>query len=284
MSVIASAQTARVAAGLFMDSCVEFPVSRKEFFLRAGECSKPTPAMRRQISDPMTTLATILEAENAPAPVTSRAGLARFMRRLCAEIGADAYMLVEPSVAGGSKSVRIITSNWIFDALEDLGTEGVARIIESAHAVGAGVPARTIAAASAPFLSVEERRTLRDHGHHEIHCRRLCPGGASIFALFSCAPSGRIDPDAIVTAHMKCCYALSQFIAATGGRAMDDPLSERERECLLWVSEGKTTDEVALILGVSSNTVNSYIAHAIQKFGASNRAMAIANAIRSGII
>jgi len=52
----------------------------------------------------------------------------------------------------------------------------------------------------------------------------------------------------------------------------------------LWVSEGKTTDEVALILGVSSNTVNSYIAHAIQKFGANNRAMAIATAIRSGII
>ncbi|TIX10880.1 MAG: helix-turn-helix transcriptional regulator, partial [Mesorhizobium sp.] len=55
-------------------------------------------------------------------------------------------------------------------------------------------------------------------------------------------------------------------------------------ECLFWVSEGKTTDEVALILGVSSNTVNSYITHAIQKFAASNRAMAIATAIRSGII
>ena len=47
--------------------------------------------------------------------------------------------------------------------------------------------------------------------------------------------------------------------------AMQDPLSDRERECLFWVSEGKTTDEVALILGVSSNTVNSYVTHAIQK-------------------
>ncbi len=63
-----------------------------------------------------------------------------------------------------------------------------------------------------------------------------------------------------------------------------DPLSDRERECLIWVSEGKTTDEVALILGVSANTVNSYVTHAIQKLSASNRAMAIATAIRSGII
>ena len=66
--------------------------------------------------------------------------------------------------------------------------------------------------------------------------------------------------------------------------AAQDPLSDRERECLIWVSEGKTTDEVALILGVSGNTVNSYITHAIQKLSASNRAMAIATAIRSGII
>ncbi len=43
------------------------------------------------------------------------------------------------------------------------------------------------------------------------------------------------------------------------------------------MSEGKTTDEVAVILGVSGNTVNSYITHAIQKLSASNRPMAIAD-------
>jgi DNA-binding CsgD family transcriptional regulator len=64
----------------------------------------------------------------------------------------------------------------------------------------------------------------------------------------------------------------------------DDPLSERERECMRWVSEGKTTDEVAMILGVSSNTVNSYVGHAMQKLSASNRAMAMATAIRNGLI
>ena len=232
----------------------------------------------------MAHLATIANAHDTSGPVTSRAGLARFMRRLCAQIGAENYMLVEPSVERGSRSVRIITSNWIFDALEDLGTEGIARIVESGHAMNAGAATRPLVASSASFLSVEERRALRDHGHAELHCRKLSPGGANVFAVFSAGAPARIDAPAIPPAHMKCCYALSQFFAATGGRTAADPLSERERECLLWVSEGKTTDEVALILGVSSNTVNSYIAHAIQKFGASNRAMAIANAIRSGII
>lgn len=50
------------------------------------------------------------------------------------------------------------------------------------------------------------------------------------------------------------------------------------------MSEGKTTDDIAIILGVSANTANSYIANAIQKFGSSNRAMAMATAIRSGVI
>lgn len=199
-------------------------------------------------------------------------------------MGAQRYMLVAPSVERGPKSVHIVTSNWIFDALEDLGHEGIARIIESGHAAGAGAPARPLVSASATFLSAEERRALRDHGHAELHCRRINAEGGNVFALFSTDTPGSIDCAALARAHMKCCYALVQFHAATGGRISDDPLSERERECLLWVSEGKTTDEVALILGVSSNTVNSYIAHAIQKFGASNRAMAIATAIRSGII
>ena len=64
----------------------------------------------------------------------------------------------------------------------------------------------------------------------------------------------------------------------------DEPKSVKSGLTIEEVAEGKTTDEVAVILGVSSNTVNSYLTHAIQKFAASNRAMAIATAIRSGII
>lgn len=232
----------------------------------------------------MTQATLIAETHEAGAPVTSRTGLARFMRRICTETGADRYMLVEPSVERGTKSVKIITSNWVFDALEDLGSEGIARIIESRASVSAGMSAQPMNHANAGILSAEERRALRDHGHAELHCRKIVADGATVHALFSAEEVGKIDCRALARAHMRCGYALAQFFASTGNRASVDPLSERERECLRWVSEGKTTDEVALILGVSSNTVNSYVAHAIQKFGASNRAMAIATAIRSGII
>ncbi len=103
-------------------------------------------------------------------------------------------------------------------------------------------------------------------------------------AIAVMSETGRIDPASLTRAQLKCCYALSQTPQLLAGATTQDPLSDRERECLFWVSEGKTTDEVAVILGVSSNTVNSYITHAMQKLSASNRAMAIATAVRSGII
>ena len=223
------------------------------------------------------------EQDFAAAP-GSRAELARLMRRTCAEIGADRYMLVEPLTERGPQTVRIITSNWVFDSIEAVGLEGIARILDQGDAVGPGLQPRAFSPSSMNFLTPPEALALREYGHAELFCQKLRVAGRRVFALFSSEAPRSIDPGGLARAHMICCYALEQWAAVETGRRLRDPLSERERECLLWVSEGKTTDEVALILGVSSNTVNSYVAHAIQKFGASNRAMAIATAIRSGII
>lgn len=206
------------------------------------------------------------------------------MGRVRAGIGAGAYLLVEPAVERGPKGLRILASDWVYDALEELGGEGIFGIIESGHAAGAGEAPRALPE-PAPFLSPAQRLVLHDHGHAEIFARRLNVRGRAVFVLFSAGRAGAIDPDALARACMMCSYALDLYLGATMQEpALAGVLSERQRECLKWVSEGKTTEEIALILGVSSNTVNSYVAHAIQKFGASNRAMAIATAIRSGVI
>ena len=222
------------------------------------------------------------------APLRSRAELSAILRRACADMAASHYMLLEPTASRGPKAVRILTSNWLFDWIEDFGTEGIASLLESGDAAGAGAPPRRIVAASATCLAPVQRRALCDNGHAELYCHKIGARRGQLYAIFSSPVSGTIDTVALARSHMVVSYALDQFFAATGAARGEDvgqnPLSVRERECLRWVSQGKTTDEVAVILGVSSNTVNSYVAHAIQKFGASNRAMAIATAIRSGII
>ena len=227
------------------------------------------------------TAATADRAE-AEAAASARRQLSELMRRVSSDIGADRYMLAEMVADRGPQAVRIIACSWIFDALEEVGTECVARIIESGHAAGAGIFPKPLLLAT--FLPSRDRQALRAHGHEELYCRKLVVRDRCMFALFSSEAVNRIDPAALSRAHMKCCYGVDRFLQTKGADGISNPLSDRERECLHWVSEGKTTDEIALILGVSSNTVNSYIAHAIQKFGANNRAMAIATAIRSGII
>jgi LuxR family transcriptional regulator, quorum-sensing system regulator BjaR1 len=64
----------------------------------------------------------------------------------------------------------------------------------------------------------------------------------------------------------------------------DSPLTERERECLVWTSVGKTSVEIAQILGLSEHTVNHYLNNAARKFDAVNRTQAVAHGLRFGFI
>ena len=243
--------------------------------MRRGEAANRKPTMH---------LAPTREGQAGAGRIHGRTDLSRLMKRVCADIGARSYLLVEPAVERGPKGLRILASDWIYDALEELGGDGIFEIIESGYAAGVSEAPRALPE-PAPFLSPAQRLVLRDHGHAEMFARRLNVRGRAVFALFSAPHCGAIDPAALARAGMMCSYALDGYLGATAQEpALAGVLSERQRECLKWVSEGKTTEEIALILGVSSNTINSYVAHAIQKFGASNRAMAIATAIRSGVI
>lgn len=61
-------------------------------------------------------------------------------------------------------------------------------------------------------------------------------------------------------------------------------LSGRELECLQWTANGKTSGEIAALLGLSEHTVNHYLAGAGQKLGAVNRTHAVAMALRANLL
>ena len=228
------------------------------------------------------------EPEALPVRLASRGHLTAFLMELAAEIRADSYMLFAMLHDGDRTRARIVASNWIHDAVELAGCELIAALAQGPLACAPGMPPRAIRMADAPDLKGpvggEEARLLSVLGHSEIYPLRLDVGRQRCFLLFSAAETGAIDAARLPGAQLRCCYALSQMPSLIASEAAGDPLSDRERECLFWVSEGKTTDEVALILGVSANTVNSYVTSSIRKLSASNRAMAVATAIRSGIL
>lgn len=69
-------------------------------------------------------------------------------------------------------------------------------------------------------------------------------------------------------------------VAGTAGIA----LSSKERECLMWVSLGKTAWETAGIIGRSRRTVEFHLNNATVKLNASNKIHATALAIRQGLL
>ena len=60
-------------------------------------------------------------------------------------------------------------------------------------------------------------------------------------------------------------------LAAEAWSSDPDPLTDRERQILRRAGDGKSTEEVALDLGLSEGTVRNYLSEAIAKLGASNR-------------
>jgi LuxR family transcriptional regulator, quorum-sensing system regulator BjaR1 len=61
-------------------------------------------------------------------------------------------------------------------------------------------------------------------------------------------------------------------------------LSAREREVLTWVAYGKSADQVAQILGITTRTVNEHTSTARAKLNAANRAHAVALALERRLI
>lgn len=78
--------------------------------------------------------------------------------------------------------------------------------------------------------------------------------------------------------------AVQRVTGVSAMRHLEDPLTEREKDCLQWTADGKTSWETAKILGISERTVKYHLQNACVKFNAVNRTQAIARAVSLGLI
>ncbi|MDA9431442.1 response regulator transcription factor [Bradyrhizobium sp. CCBAU 51627] len=61
-------------------------------------------------------------------------------------------------------------------------------------------------------------------------------------------------------------------------------LSARERQCLRWVEEGKSSWAIGVILKVSENTVNFHVKNAMRKLETTTRIQCVLKARRLRLI
>ena len=117
------------------------------------------------------------------------------------------------------------------------------------------------------------------------HGLRSMDGGARGFVAYARLPDG---PQA---SHARAALILGPFLVdalvrvlarENRGKGVEKPLSEREREILLWVQEGKTNEEIAMLLSVSPYTVKNHLQNTYAKLQVSTRGQAVAKAIGLG--
>lgn len=94
-----------------------------------------------------------------------------------------------------------------------------------------------------------------------------------------------LDDENELSVQLIALFAASKAQALSRPAAIDAPmmkLTPREREVLQWISAGKTSWEVSMILGSSERSVDKIIAGAMMKLDALTRTQAVVNAIRLG--
>ncbi|TCK18146.1 DNA-binding CsgD family transcriptional regulator [Thiogranum longum] len=76
-------------------------------------------------------------------------------------------------------------------------------------------------------------------------------------------------------------FAMLSF-ASESLQALPEP--RLQKECMLWVTEGKTAWETSQILSISERTVTFHLQNVQHKLGVNNRQQAVARAVALGII
>jgi DNA-binding CsgD family transcriptional regulator len=76
---------------------------------------------------------------------------------------------------------------------------------------------------------------------------------------------------------------LNQVRRPDFGPEPDIKLTKREQEVLTWVGRGKTSAEIAVILGLRERTVNFHCDKAMKRLNGTNRTHAVAKSIAQGL-
>lgn len=198
---------------------------------------------------------------------------------IAAYAGARCYMLARYDNHSDRHLDFIITSNWPFDLVRTLGVSLVDAQLRTSEVH------RCLHAFEPSFEELDPCAV----GFPDDLSRRICillynTGIARMMLGLLFDRDAFVSHDRLRDAALAAAYHTSHFADLTSTSDTLSDLTDREVECLSWIGEGKTSDEIALIIGISRNTVNNYITSIMNKTGAKTRSEAVAFAVRQRII
>jgi len=114
------------------------------------------------------------------------------------------------------------------------------------------------------------------------------PGEANGSCSFATAGRTALNPDHLPQAQLVGAFAFEAarrlWHMRNPGLAPRPQLTDRQRDCVVWVARGKSDWEIARILDLSPETVAEYLKRARERYGVSKRTMLTIHALFDGAI
>jgi LuxR family quorum-sensing system transcriptional regulator CciR len=112
------------------------------------------------------------------------------------------------------------------------------------------------------------------------------PGEAHGSCSFACAPGEPFAGDRLPLLQLVGAFAFEAARRMRRDRFTGGPvlLTDRQRECVMWVARGKSDWEIAKILGISEETAREHVSNARERYGVPKRTLVAVHALFDGTI
>ena len=103
---------------------------------------------------------------------------------------------------------------------------------------------------------------------------------------FACAPGEPFAGDRLPLLQLVGAFAFEAARRMRRDRFTGGPvlLTDRQRECVMWVARGKSDWEIAKILGISEETAREHVSNARERYGVPKRTLVAVHALFDGTI
>jgi DNA-binding CsgD family transcriptional regulator len=210
--------------------------------------------------------------------ISSTGRLQPGLRALTDYVGASHYLLARADLVQEAGLDFVVSSDWPFDLVTNLAhtfVGGFARATEIEKCMQLFQP---------HFALLPDSADAPD-GASRQYCSLMFNIGRSRLVLMFLFDDGFIlSQERLRDVGLLSAYFTSFLQCGATKADRDFELTDRELECLFWIAEGKTSDEIAMILGISRNTINNYITSVMRKTATKTRSEAIAFAVRNNLV
>jgi DNA-binding CsgD family transcriptional regulator len=204
--------------------------------------------------------------------------IGQILQLLSQYVGATHYLLTHYDLVAEQGLDVIISSNWPFDLVRRMSLE--------LHVVYSRTnELEKCLQVLQPAFALLPNEAILPEGVSQQFCSQIFNIGKTRLCLMLLFPENYIlSQERLREVGLLAGYLSHHFNLVEARTEREFELTEREIECLYWIAEGKTSDEMAMILGISRNTINNYITSVMRKTATRTRSEAIAFAVRNNLV